>query len=90
MNELQINKLKELKLKIEKNSGYLKTDAKNSRIFKTIEVNEDVLVDVNSDGIIVGIELLNPLEQLGIKYKKTHLSPANFIDKIAFQLKDSL
>jgi uncharacterized protein YuzE len=49
-----------LKLNIEKNIGYLKTDVKKRKVYKTIEVNDDKLVDVNSDGEIVGIELLNP------------------------------
>ncbi|MFZ4590007.1 MAG: DUF2283 domain-containing protein [Ignavibacteria bacterium] len=53
-----------------------------------MEVGDDILVDVNADGEIVGIELLNPVEQLGIKYKKSFLYPANFIDKLAFQVRD--
>jgi len=80
--------MKNLKINIEKNIGYLKTDVKNSKINKTIEVGNDFLVDLNKDGEIVGIELLNPLEQFGIKYKKTYLYPSNLIDKLAFQVKD--
>jgi len=80
--------MKNLKLNIEKNIGYLKTDVKKKKVYKTIEVNDDILVDVNSDGEIVGIELLNPFEQLGIKYKKSYLYPTNFIDKLSFQVRD--
>jgi uncharacterized protein YuzE len=80
--------MKNLKLNIEKNIGYLKTDIKNTKINKTIEVGDDILVDINDKGEIVGIELLNPLEQLGIKYKKSFLYPANFIDKLAIQVRD--
>lgn len=80
--------MKNLKLNIEKNIGYLKTDVKKTRIDKTIEVGDDIIVDVNADGEIVGIELLNPVEQLGIKYKKSFLYPTNFIDKLAFQVRD--
>jgi|WetSurMetagenome_2_1015567.scaffolds.fasta_scaffold149431_3 uncharacterized protein YuzE len=80
--------MKNLKLNIEKNIGYLKTDVKKTKIDKTIEVGDDILVDINKDGEIVGIELLNPTEQLGIKYKKSFLYPTNFIDKLAFQVKD--
>ena len=61
---------------------------KKTKIDKTIEVGDDIIVDVNADGKIVGIELLNPIEQLGIKYKKTYLYPTNFIDKLAFQVRD--
>lgn len=80
--------MKNIKLNIEKNIGYLKTDVKKTRIDKTIEVGDDIIVDVNADGEIVGIELLNPLEQLGIKYKKSFLYPTNFIDKVLFQVRD--
>lgn len=76
--------MKNLKLNIEKNIGYLKTDVKKTRIDKSIEVGDDIIVDVNADGEIVGIELLNPIEQLGIKYKKSFLYPTNFIDKLDF------
>jgi uncharacterized protein YuzE len=75
-------------INIEKNIGYLKTDVKQTKIDKTVEVGEDFLVDYNKKGEIVGIELLNPAEQLGIKYKKTFLYPANLIDKLAFLAKD--
>lgn len=61
---------------------------KKTKIDKTIEVGDDIIVDVNADGEIVGIELLNPIEQLGIKYKKSYLYPTNFIDKLAFQVRD--
>lgn len=81
--------MKNLKLNIEKNIGYLKTDVKKTKIDKTIEVGEDIIVDLNVNGEIVGIELLNPIEQLGIKYKKSFLYPTNFIDKLAFQVRDS-
>ena len=84
----QINKLLNLNISIEKNIGYLKTDVKKTRIDKTIEVGDDIIVDVNADGEIVGIELLNPVEQLSIKYKKSFLYPTNFIDKLAFQVRD--
>jgi uncharacterized protein YuzE len=80
--------MKNLKINIEKNIGYLKTDIKNSKVDKTVEIGDDFLVDFNKKGEIVGIELLNPLEQLGIKYKKTYLYPSNLIDKLAFQVKD--
>jgi len=80
--------MKNLKLNIEKNIGYLKTDVKKTKIDKTIEVGDDIIVDLNVNGEIVGIELLNPIEQLGIKYKKSFLYPTNFIDKVAFQVKD--
>jgi uncharacterized protein YuzE len=80
--------MKNIKLNIEKNIGYLKTDVKKTRIDKTIEVGDDIIVDVNADGEIVGIELLNPLEQLGIKYKKSFLYPTNFIDKLLSQVRD--
>ena len=85
----QKNNLRELKLNIEKNIGYLKTDEKNSKVYKTVEVGDDILVDLNSDDNIVGIELLNPIEQLGIKYKKKFLYPTNFIDNMALMVKDS-
>jgi uncharacterized protein YuzE len=80
--------MKNLKLNIEKNIGYLKTDVKKKKISKTIEIDDDILVDLNSDGEIVGIELLNPVEQLGIKYKKNYLYPTNLIDKLSFQVRD--
>lgn len=80
--------MKNLKLNIEKNIGYLKTDVKKTKIDKTVEVGDDIIVDLNANGEIVGIELLNPIEQLGIKYKKSFLYPTNFIDKLAFQVKD--
>lgn len=67
--------MKNLKLNIEKNIGYLKTDVKNRKIEKTVEASNDILVDLNSDGDIVGIELLNPSEQFGIKYKKRLFIP---------------
>jgi uncharacterized protein YuzE len=72
----------------ENNIGYLKTDLKKTTIEKTIEVGKDIIVDINADGDIIGIELLNPIEQLGIKYKKTYLYPTNFIDKVLFQVRD--
>jgi uncharacterized protein YuzE len=81
--------MKNLKLNIEKNIGYLKTDIKKRKVDRTIEIDDDILVDLNSDGKIVGIELLNPLEQLGIKYKKNYLYPTTFIDKLAYHVKDS-
>lgn len=80
--------MKNLKLNIEKNIGYLKTDVKNRKIEKTVEISDDILVDLNADGDIVGIELLNPSEQFGIKYKKDYLYPVNFIDKLAFQVRE--
>ena len=80
--------MKKLKINIEKNIGYLKTDVKQTKIDKTVEVGDDFLVDYNKKGEIVGIELLNPVEQLGIKYKRTFLYPANLIDKLAFRVKD--
>ncbi|MDD5361935.1 MAG: DUF2283 domain-containing protein [Ignavibacteria bacterium] len=79
--------MKNLKLNIEKNIGYLKTDVKKTKIEKTIEIDDDIIVDVNADGEIVGIELLNPLEQLGIKYKRSYLYPSNFIDKMTYHVK---
>jgi len=60
---LPTNKLVNLNINIEKNVGYLKTDVKKTKIDKTIEAGDDIIVDVNSDGEIVGIELLNPIEQ---------------------------
>ena len=65
----QRNNLLNIKINIKKNIGYLKTDVKKTRIDKTIEVGDDIIVDVNADGEIVGIELLNPLEQ-GYKIQK--------------------
>ena len=80
--------MKNLKINIEKNIGYLKTDVKDSKINKTIEIGDDFLVDLNKHGDVVGIELLNPTEQLGIKYKKSFVYPSFLIDKLAFQVKD--
>ncbi len=60
--------MKNLKLNIEKNIGYLKTDVQKKKIDKTVEIGEDIIVDINADGEIVGIELLNPFKQLGIIY----------------------
>jgi len=80
--------MKNLKINIEKNIGYLKTDTKKTKIDKTVEIGDDFLVDLNKDGEVVGIELLNPIEQLGIKYKRTYFYPSNLIDKLAFQVKD--
>jgi uncharacterized protein YuzE len=77
-----------ININIENNIGYLKTDLKKTKIEKTIEVGKDIIVDINADGDIIGIELLNPIEQLGIKYKKTYLYPTNFIDKVLFQVRD--
>ena len=84
----QRNNLLNININIENNIGYLKTDLKKTKIEKTIEVGKDIIVDINADGDIIGIELLNPIEQLGIKYKKTYLYPTNFIDKVLFQVRD--
>lgn len=80
--------MKNLKINIEKNIGYLKTDVKNRKINRTVEINDDIIVDLNDDGQIVGVELLNPAAQLGIKFKKNFVYPVNFIDKLALQVKD--
>ncbi len=80
--------MKNLKINIEKNIGYLKTDVKNRKINRTVEINDDIIVDLNVDGQIVGVELLNPAAQLGIKFKKNFVYPVNFIDKLALQVKD--
>jgi len=84
----QRNNLLNININIENNIGYLKTDLKKTKIEKTIEVGKDIIVDINADGDIIGIELLNPIEQLGIKYKKTYLYPTIFIDKVLFQVRD--
>ena len=84
----QRNNLLNININIENNIGYLKTDLKKTTIEKTIEVGKDIIVDINADGDIIGIELLNPIEQLGIKYKKTYLYPTIFIDKVLFQVRD--
>mgnify|MGYP005821316873 CR=1 FL=1 len=81
--------MENLKLNIEKNICYIKLDNKNHKVHQTIEIRDDILVDINIKGEIVGIELLNPLEQLGIKYKKSYLYPQNFIDELAIQVRDS-
>ncbi|MGV8016668.1 MAG: DUF2283 domain-containing protein [Ignavibacteria bacterium] len=80
--------MKNLKINIEKNIGYLKTDVKNRKINRTVEINDDIIVDLNVDGQIVGVELLNPAAQLGIKFKRNFVYPVNFIDKLALQVKD--
>ena len=82
--------MKELTLNIEKNVGYIHTKGKKKKVYKTIEINEDLLVDVSSDGNIVGIELLNASEQLGIKYKKTYLYPSNLIDELTFYVRERI
>ncbi|MBM4158334.1 MAG: DUF2283 domain-containing protein [Ignavibacteria bacterium] len=80
--------MKNLKLNIEKNIGYLKFDNKKRKVDKSIEIGDNFIVDLNSDGEIIGIELLNPIEQLGIKYKNSYLYPTNLIEKIAFSIRD--
>jgi uncharacterized protein YuzE len=80
--------MKNLKINIEKNIGYLKVDNRKQKIDKSVEINDDFIVDLNSDGEIVGIELLNPIEQLGIKLNKNFLYPTKFISELAFQVKE--
>ncbi len=80
--------MKNLKINIEKNIGYLKTDTKKTKITRTVEIGDDFLVDFNKDGDVVGIELLNPVEQLGIKYKKTYTYPSHLIAQLSNQVKD--
>lgn len=80
--------MKNLKINIEKNIGYLKVDNRKQKIDKSVEINEDYFVDLNSKGEIIGIELLNPIEQLGIKYNKKYLYPTNFINELAFQVRE--
>jgi len=82
--------MKKLTLNIEKNVGYIYAEGKKRKAYKTIEINEDILVDVSSDGNIVGIELLNANEQLGIKYKNSYLYPANLIDKLTCQVRERI
>lgn len=82
--------MKKLTLNIEKNVGYIHAEGKKKKVHKTIEISEDILVDVNSDGDIVGIELLNANKQLGIKYKNTYLYPTNLIDKLTYYVRDRI
>lgn len=45
---------------------YFKEDMKEE-VFETIEVNDEMNLDVAKDGTVIGIELLNAKEQLNFK-----------------------
>ncbi|MBX9908717.1 MAG: DUF2283 domain-containing protein [Beijerinckiaceae bacterium] len=47
------------------NAAYI-TLGKEPRGLKTVEVNHDLLIDFDSDGVIYGIELLDARRQLAI------------------------
>lgn len=79
--------MNQIKIDIEKNIGYFKTDNKKSKVYKTITVAEDYLVDINSDNEIIGVELLNPFEQITIKLNNNFLYSKDFVDELSRRLK---
>jgi len=76
-----------IKIDIEKNIGYFKTNNKKSKICKTVNIEEDYLVDINSENEIIGIEMLNPYEQIKIELDDIFLYMKDFLSELSRKLK---
>ena len=54
----------EIQIDTTRNVAYLKFSDESKQV-RTIEISDDILVDVDGEGIVQGVELLNASQQLG-------------------------
>lgn len=52
----------------ENNIAYIYLQDHEEQVAETIQIGEEINIDLNSDGTVHGIELMNPREQLGKRF----------------------